>query len=280
MDNLLDSPTVTESEFDLALLSEVGNGRPHNEDSCGHFIERPDTVVFAVADGVGGFDGGAIASAMAIEVTLKAYRESPVEWGAAKRLYRAVQRANVELYNKALSVPELRRMATTLTAVVVDHGILNAAHVGDCRLYLARRKQITQISQDHTMVAEQIKRGLMTAENARDHPERSILLRNLGHELIVSVAKISIPLLQGDRVIVCSDGLYNVLRDREIERLSRGLDAVAACRSLVGTANKRGTDDDLTCAVFRMIATTHRQSEAAKAGGWRKRLRSLFGPGA
>ena len=76
------------------------------------------------------------------------------------------------------------------------------------------------------MVAEQIKRGLMTAENARDHPERSILLRNLGHELIVSVAKISIPLLQGDRVIVCSDGLYNVLRDREIERLSRGLDAV------------------------------------------------------
>ncbi len=280
MDNLLDSPTVTESEFDLALLSEVGNGRPHNEDSCGHFIERPDTVVFAVADGVGGFDGGAIASAMAIEVTLKAYRESPVEWGAAKRLYRAVQRANVELYNKALSVPELRRMATTLTAVVVDHGILNAAHVGDCRLYLARRKQITQISQDHTMVAEQIKRGLMTAENARDHPERSILLRNLGHELIVSVAKISIPLLQGDRVIVCSDGLYNVLRDREIERLSRGLDAVAACRSLVGTANKRGTDDDLTCAVFRMIATTHHQSEPANAGGWRKRLRSLFGPGA
>jgi serine/threonine protein phosphatase PrpC len=115
------------------------------------------------------------------------------------------------------------------------------------------------------MVAEQIKRGLlMTAENARDHPERSILLRNLGHELIVSVAKISIPLLQGDRVIVCSGGLYNVLRDREIERLSRGLDAVAACRSLVGTANKRGTDDDLTWAVFRMIATMHRQSEPAK----------------
>ena len=280
MDNLLDSLTVTESEFDLALLSEVGNGRPHNEDSCGHFIERPDRVVFAVADGVGGFDGGAIASAMAIEVTLRAYRESPAEWGAAKRLYRAVQQANIELYNKALSVPELRRMATTLTAIVVDRGMLYAAHVGDCRLYLARRKQIAQISQDHTMVAEQIKRGLMTAENARDHPERSILLRNLGHELIVSVAKISIPLLQDDRVIVCSDGLYNVLRDREIERLSRGLDAIAACRSLVGTATKHGTDDDVTCAVFRMVAKTHHQSEPPKAGGWRERLRSLFGAGA
>jgi protein phosphatase len=83
-------------------------------------------------------------------------------------------------------------MATTLTAVVVDHGILNAAHVGDRQLYLARRKQITQISQDHTVVAEPIKGGLMTAENATDHPERPILPRNLGHELIVSVAKISI----------------------------------------------------------------------------------------
>jgi len=170
-------------------------------------------------------------------------------------------------------------MATTLTAVVVDHGILNAAHVGDRQLYLARRKQITQISQDHTVVAEPIKGGLMTAENATDHPERPILPRNLGHELIVSVAKISISLLHGDRVIVCSDGLYNVLRDREIEHLTRGLGAVAACRSLIGAANKRGTDDDLTCTVFRMIATTHRQSEPVKTGGWRKRLHSLFGPG-
>jgi protein phosphatase len=243
-------------------------------------VEGPGTVVFAVADGLGGFDGGAVASSTAIEITLKSYRESPEEWGTAKRLYRAVQNANVELFNKALSIPELRRMATTLTAAVVEHGTLHAAHVGDCRLYVARQNRITQISQDHTIVAEQVKRGFMTEESAREHPERSILLRNLGHDLIVSVAKISMPLMQGDRVILCSDGLYNVLRDSEIERISRGLEAAAACRALIDMANQRGTTDNLTCAIFRMIAPTPNQAKTAKAIGWRQRLRSLFGAAA
>ena len=261
-----------------ALLSDAGSGREANEDCCGHYIEGPGTALFAVADGVGGFDGGAVASALAIEVTLDSYRENPEEWGPAKRLYRAVQRANIEIHNKALVVPELRRMATTLTAVVVEHGTLKAAHVGDCRIYLARRNTITQISQDHTMVAEQVKRGLMTAEKAREHPERSILLRNLGHDLIVTVAKISLPLLQGDRVIVCSDGLYEVVRDHEIEQLSRDLEAAAACKVLIDTANRRGTLDNVTCAVFRMIAATPHQAEPIKAPGWLQRLRRWFGP--
>src|SRR5258708_28316264 len=116
-------------------------------------------------------------------------------------------------------------MATTVTAAVVENGMVSAVHGGDCRLYLARRGKITQIAQDHTMVAEQIKRGLMTAESARAHPESSIVLRNIGHELIVTIAKITLPLVQGDRIIVCSDGLYNVLHDAEIETLTRGLDA-------------------------------------------------------
>jgi serine/threonine protein phosphatase PrpC len=279
----MDTPShphsMAAAEFDLALLSDVGSDRPANEDSCGCYVEALGTAVFAVADGLGGFDGGAVASAMAIEVTLQAYRENPPAWGSAKRLYRAVLQANVELHSKALFIPELRRMVTTLTAVVVENGTLNASHVGDCRLYVARRNRITQISQDHTLVAEQVKRGLMTPEEARQHPERSILLRNLGHDLIVSVAKISMPLLQGDRVIVCSDGLYDVLRDHEIEQLSRGLDATAACRLLIDTANGRGTTDNLTCAIFRMLAETPHKSEPAKAPGWRERLRSFFGAG-
>jgi len=270
-------PAPPEPEFELALLSDPGTGRAANEDSCGHFVEGPGTALFAVADGVGGFDGGGVASALAIEVTLGSYQESPVEWGVAKRLYRAVQRANVEVHSRALLVPELRRMATTLTAVVIDHGMLNAAHVGDCRLYVARHKAIAQISQDHTMVAEQVKRGLMSAESAREHPERSILLRNLGHDLIVTVAKISMPLLQRDRVIVCSDGLYDVVRDNEIEALTRDVDATAACRILVDTANQRGTLDNVTCAVFRMIAATPYRAEPVKASVWRQRLRRLFG---
>src|SRR4029077_17693032 len=152
----MDSPPLAspsaEQAFDLALLSHVGTNRPDNEDSCGHFIESPESVVFAVADGVGVDEGGEIASRMAIDITLEAYRESPIAWGASKRLHRAIQRANIEIHDKALTVPELRRMATTLTAVAVDNGTLSAVHVGDCRLHLIRNSQLTQISKDHTMV--------------------------------------------------------------------------------------------------------------------------------
>jgi len=111
------APPSLEQAFDLALLSHVGTSRPNNEDSCGHYVESAVSVVFAVADGVGGYEGGEIASRMAIDITLEAYRESPIAWGASKRLHRAIQRANIEIHDKALTVPELRRMATTLTAV-------------------------------------------------------------------------------------------------------------------------------------------------------------------
>lgn len=260
--------------FDLAMLSDVGTNRPDNEDSCGHLIDSPDAAVFAVADGIGGYEGGEVASSMAIELTLQAWRESPATWGAPKRLARAVQFANIEIHNRALAVPELRRMGTTLTAVAIDKGMLAAAHIGDCRLYLARRHTISQLTKDHTMVAEKVRMGLLTAERARNHPERSMLVRSIGQELIVSVDRISMPLVQGDRLILCSDGLHNVLRDGEIEHMSRDLDATAACRALVAAANERGTADNLTVAVFTMLADT---GLTPTSPGWRAKLARMIG---
>ena len=269
------APPSIEQAFDLALLSHVGTNRPNNEDSCGHYVESPVSVVFAVADGVGGYEGGEIASRMAIDITLEAYRESPVAWGASKRLHRAIQRANIEIHDKALTVPELRRMATTLTAVAVDNGILSAVHVGDCRLHLIRNSQLTQISKDHTMVADRVRMGVMSAERAKNHPERGMLLRSLGHELIASVDRISMPLLERDRLILCSDGLYHVLETHELEAMTRDCDAETGCRKLIDVANERGTPDNLTCAVFKMTAPTGHAPSAG--GGWRDRLRGLFG---
>jgi serine/threonine protein phosphatase PrpC len=263
--------------FDLALQSDVGTTRPDNEDCCGHLIDAPDAAVFAVADGIGGYEGGEVASAMAIELTLQAWRESPTAWGAAKRLVRAVQFANIEIHNRALAVPELRRMGTTLTAVAIDKGMLAAAHVGDCRLYLVRGHTILQLTKDHTMVAEKVRMGLLTAERARNHPERSMLVRSIGQELIASVDRISIPLVRGDRLILCSDGLHNVLRDGELEQMTREVDAAAACRVLIDTANQRGTPDNLTVAVFMMLADT---GLTPTTPGWRARLARLFGRGA
>jgi protein phosphatase len=274
MDSSSSAPSSIEQAFELAMLSDPGTDRPDNEDSCGHFIESPDTVMFAVADGVGGYEGGEIASRMAIDITLEAFRESPPAWGAAKRLHRAIQRANIEIHDKALTVPELGRMATTLTAVAVEKGMLSAVHVGDCRLHLIRHSHIAQISKDHTMVADRVRMGVMSAARAKNHPERGVLLRSLGRELIVSVDRIAMPLLERDRLILCSDGMYNVLEQRELEELTRDVDPETACRKLIEMANQRGTADNLTCAVLRMTSPT---GLTPITGGWRDRLRGLFG---
>jgi serine/threonine protein phosphatase PrpC len=273
MDSSSSAPVSAEQAFELALLSDVGTRRPDNEDSCGHFIESPDSVVFAVADGVGGYEGGEIASRMAVDILLEAYRESPPDWGAAKRLYRAITRANIGIHDKALTVPELSRMSTTMTAVAVEKGILSAVHIGDCRLHLIRNSQISVVTKDHTMVADRVRMGMMTAARAKTHPERGMLLRSLGRELIASIDRISMPLFERDRLILCSDGLYNTLEDKELESLSRDVDAETACRTLIDEANKRGTQDNVTCAVFRMTSPT---GHTIATGGWRERLRNLF----
>jgi serine/threonine protein phosphatase PrpC len=258
--------------FELGLLSDLGTTRSNNEDFCGHFVEAPDAVVFAVADGVGGYEGGEVASKMAIEVTIQAYRESPREWGASKRLHRAVQRANIEVYNFASTVPELRRMATTLTAVAIENGVLNATHIGDCRLYLMRGGSITQVSKDHTVVGERVRMGLMSEERAKNHPDRSALMRSLGRELIVSIDRITLPLRKGDEVILCSDGLYNVLESHDLMSLTREFSAQEACEKLIRNANHRGTHDNITVALFRQLAETPDTPPMGLLG----RLKNLF----
>jgi protein phosphatase len=263
---------IRTTAFELALLSDIGSDRPGNEDSCGHLAESDSEVMFAVADGVGGYEGGEVASSMAIELALQSFAESPAAWGPAKRLHRAVQRANIEIHNRALAVPELRRMATTMTAAVVSEGSLHAAHVGDCRLYVINGKKIRQITKDHTMVAERVRIGMLSAQQARHHPERSALSRCLGRELIASVDLITMRLEQGDRVILCSDGLHGVLEDQELEHLTRDLDAASACRQLIDAANHRGTADNLTAAVFVMTG----EVPPMVPRGWRDRLASLF----
>ncbi len=260
------------SLYEIALKSDVGTNRDTNEDACGYRLDGDGAPLFAVADGIGGYEGGEIASAMAIEITLDAYFTSPVEWGPAKRLNRAVQRANIEIHNRALTVPELRRMGTTLTAAVVADGTLHAAHVGDCRLYLIRKGRISQLTKDHTVIQERVRMGLMSAARARNHPERSALSRSVGHELIVSVDRITLGLEQHDRLILCSDGLHNVLDESELERAVAGLNGESACQRLIEMANQRGTADNLTVGVFTMNGPTI----SAPPNGIRQRLASFL----
>ena len=162
-------------------------------------------------------------------------------------------------------------MGTTLTAVAIDRGMLSAAHIGDCRLYLLRGNRVRQLSKDHTVTGERVRMGMLSEDAARFHPERSVLTRNLGHELIVSVDRISIPLIRDDRIVLCSDGLYNVLREPEIATAIRERECAEACRILINAANERGTADNLTVAVFDMIAETG--LTRPRQDGWRRSAR-------
>jgi PPM family protein phosphatase len=257
----------------FATLSDSGTERGNNEDACGAYTEDPTHVVVAVADGVSGEEGGEIASRTAIDVTLRAYAESAAKWGAPKRLYRAAQQANIEIYDRAIVVTELRRMSTTLTAIVVEGGMVHAAHVGDSRLYLIRDDGIAQRTKDHTVTGEKRRMGLLSAERAKHHADRSVLTRSLGRELIAAVDRITFPITGGDTLLICSDGLYNVLEDDEIRGIASNKDPPLACRHLVDAANARGTPDNLTVAVVQITG----DPPDNQAPGLRERIAKLLG---
>jgi serine/threonine protein phosphatase PrpC len=264
--------------FDVAAVSDPGTTRAENEDACGHLVAGATSVLVAVADGVSGGPGGATASSKAIEVVLRAYQELSAALPAPKRLYRAVQQANIEVYDLGVVVPELRGMATTLTAILLDQGQLVAAHVGDSRLYRVRAGRATQLTKDHTVAAERARARLVSEERARVHPDRSVLTRSLGRELVASIDRLEAALEEDDVLVLCSDGLYNVVGEDELARLAGDGDADTAARALVAAANARGTPDNVTAAVVRVTGAVARS--AAPPAGLMGRLRRLFGPGA
>jgi serine/threonine protein phosphatase PrpC len=250
----------------FAMLSSVGTMRAHNEDACGSHSDSDTHVLVVVADGVSGLEGGEIASRMAVDVTLQSYRESLPSWGPARRLYRAAQQANIDIHDRTLVVTELRGMSTTLTAVVVDGNTAYCAHVGDSRLYLIRNGEIEQKTKDHTVAADKRRMGLISADRFKDHPERSTLTRSVGRDLIAAVDRISFALVSDDTLVVCSDGLYNVLDDGDVRDLAAERDPAAACEALIHAANGRGTPDNLTVAVVRVGAVAPQTPPT----GWRK----------
>jgi protein phosphatase len=260
----MSGPLLPDFACELAALTDQGTERPHNEDACGHWLESASSGVVAVADGVSGSAGGEVASSKAIEVLLRAYREIGPGVPVAKRLGRAVQQANIEVYELALAVPELRGMATTLTAAAIDRGRLAAVHVGDSRLYLLRDGLLRQLSRDHSFTAEQVRLGLMTEERARVDPRRAVLTESLGRALIVAADRFTAPLQQGDALLLCSDGLCNVLEDEALAALLQQhgeAGAQACCRALIESANRLGTYDNLSAAVVRQTGPVPPQPE-------------------
>jgi protein phosphatase len=238
-------------EIEIAAVSDSGTERGHNEDHCGKYVKSRTSALVAVADGRAVFEGGDLASQRAILGLQRSFRELAPGLSQVQRLVRASRAANYEVYDMAVVVPQLRGMSTTLTAVAVSDGQMTAAHVGNSRVYLIRDGFINQLSKDHTVAAE-------AAAQTGQYPTtgHDVLTRSLGRELLVPIDLFEIDLVQGDGVVLCTDGLYRVLEDVEIAEMVGGLDAAAACRRLIDEANLVGTVDNLTVAVVRVVGET------------------------
>jgi protein phosphatase len=226
----------------VAGVTDVGRLRDGNEDS---FVVDERLTLFAVADGMGGHRGGEVASATAIEALRAAV-------ASGRSINDAVSAANAAVLEKAAGDPELAGMGTTMTALTpISGAALLIAHVGDSRAYLLHDGAIRRLTEDHSLVEELVREGRLTEEQAESHPQRAIITRALGVDEDVEVDLYTVGVSQGDRVIVCSDGLTTMLRDREIEGIARQeADPRVAANRLVEAANGAGGDDNITVIVL------------------------------
>ena len=247
------------SDIEFAAITDAGIARDRNEDAY-MLTERFGIAV--LADGMGGHLAGEVASAMATDIITRHLNEafnqpeqknsgdSPYEVTAMRA---AIQQANTAVFDAARSKPEYNGMGTTVVVAVFQANKLYIAHVGDSRLYRIRAGQLQQITEDHSMVQELLKRGLITPEEARTSSNKNLVTRALGVDSGVEADVRVETFLKGDVYLLCSDGLNDVLTDPDIERVlqqyGKNLDETA--RLLVKEVNARGGPDNVTVILAR-----------------------------
>lgn len=226
----------------------------------------PEQGIFICCDGMGGHAAGEVASRTAVEVianelrnVMPTIRELDAKNKPADRqhvcelLDAAVQHACRRVHQIASDNPDYRGMGTTLSVLVVAGSMGYIAHVGDSRIYLIRGGRVYQLTEDHTVVAEQLKRGLVTAEEAKDAPYRSVLTRAVGIQEYVQVDTLPFEVLPADYFVLCSDGLSNYVKGEEFLTYLTNLSANEVPQKLVDIANERGGRDNITCLLVDVV---------------------------
>jgi serine/threonine protein phosphatase PrpC len=240
--------------------SDPGKVRTNNEDAMGTFIPssrsqaRSHGFLFVVADGVGGMDLGEVASSTAVSVAVEEFSKAQPGSMLISLLPRIVQSANAAVHDCTLA-PQFRgkKMATTMVACALRHDQAIVSHVGDSRCYLVRNGQARQITQDHTLVNEQRKLGLISASEISESDSRHVLIRSLGPEMFVSPDTTAVTLQPGDHLILCSDGLHDELPPEEMAQIvSRGRNLDEIAHELVGRAVEIDGNDNTTAQVVRV----------------------------
>ncbi len=226
-------------------LSDKGVVRPKNEDAM---AVEPSRGLALVADGMGGAPAGEVASALAVQEVCRGFHEG-------QGIREAVERANEKILQMATEKESLSGMGTTVTALKVDGetGAFQVGHVGDSRAYRLNRDRLVQMTRDHTVVAEMVHAGTLPASAARGHRLEHILSQALGTQTDVEVEVILGVAEEGDRFLLCSDGLIRVLEDSELESAlldSRGTELKVVVEGLIQEAVRRGAPDNVTAAIL------------------------------
>ncbi len=243
-------------------VTDVGRRRDDNEDA---FLVDLESSLFVVADGMGGHAGGGTASAIAVETIRAQVRaargaepatfagDAPGQSARVTEVLRlAVEAACRDIFRAGSDDPSLAGMGTTVTALLVVGRGAFLAHVGDSRCYLVRGGRIFQLSEDHSLVNEQLKAGAITEEEARSSRFRNIITRSVGFEEQVEVDVVGLDVAPGDQLVLCCDGLTNLVEDEEILETVTAHGLNRSPELLVGLANDRGGDDNITVIVVKI----------------------------
>jgi len=238
----------------VSVRSDVGLVRQTNQDSYRYEVferaDRPGETVhlLAVADGMGGYRAGEVASRLALDTVAEEIGRALASGEALETaLEEAMAAANRKVVSRSLSDPECAGMGTTVTVALVSRGRVHIGHVGDSRAYIVRGGRAQQVTRDHSLVAELVRNGDLTEAEAQVHPQRNILTQAFGSDLRVRADITSSPLQEGDLIMLCTDGLTGVVPTAEIEQVigsSQSLDEATA--RLVALSNERGGFDNVT----------------------------------
>src|SRR5205807_6839495 len=249
---------------EVAGKSDVGCVRTNNEDNFGYDSR---CGIFVVCDGKGGQAAGEVASKMAVDILLGYFREGgktgdylqvgqPLQGVSAdaRALASAIQLANRTIYETGQQQTSKSGMGSTIVAARIQGNALSVGHVGDSRIYLIRQNAIQQLTQDHSLVMEQVRRGYITREQAERSETQNIILRALGSEESVEPDVEDLVVLPGDTLIWSSDGLTRHVHDEEILKITSSFSSLEqSCASLVEAAKSNGGDDNITCLLLRIV---------------------------
>jgi PPM family protein phosphatase len=268
------------TEIEFGAQSDTGCVRENNEDT---FRTAPELSLFVLCDGMGGLEAGEVASRMAADAVLEHCREAEAKPslpligeriegvdGASNRLASAVRAANEAVYRAAHDGNGFQSMGSTIVAVRFTGERVSVAHVGDSRVYRLRGENFQQLTQDHSFVAEQVREGKMTVEEAGSSTMQNVLVRALGIDPTVKVDVSEEPAVEGDTILLCSDGLTRELSDAQIAAvLGESSDARKAAACLVNLAKQAGGGDNVTVIVLRYAARP--AGALARFGKWFKK---------